>query len=254
MNYSHSSFWLIRPYYVIQSNFNNSRIGPIWLNAGPAILIVLLTFIFSNSKDHTFISYFPYCAIGYLLWTMTGEVFASSFDFIRRNRGLIENSGMHLNEIILHEVVLNFYKLVFRIPIVIASFFAITFTMPITSFLLAAFGLVLIVITQFIVLALFGVFFHKFNDFRHLVDAIMRVGFLLTPVFWETDRFTNSPLFYFLVQFNPFWHYIQIVRAPILGLDYPTVSIMVVLSIIVFLLFLSWVFRKSIIFIATLAV
>ena len=247
-------YWLIRPIFVILNNFSKSKAGPIWLNVGPFILISLLTFIFSNSKEITFTSYFPYCAIGYMLWTMTGEVFSSSFDFIKKNRGFIENSGMPLGAIALHEVMLNIYTFIIRSPIIILALILTITSTSTSGYILGFFGFILIAITQLLVIIFFAAAFHRFNDFRQLSDAIMRIGFLATPIFWAPERLAGSPLFYILVKFNPFWHFIQIIRAPLLGEVYPTTSLIIVLSLITILTLLVIKFKRSITNIATLTV
>ena len=247
-------YWLIRPIFVILNNFSKSKAGPIWLNVGPFLLISLLAFIFSNSKEITFTSYFPYCAIGYMLWTMTGEVFSSSFDFIKKNRGFIENSGMPLGAIALHEVMLNIYTFIFRSPIIILALILTISSASISGYTLGFLGLILICITQLLVIIFFAAAFHRFNDFRQLSDAIMRIGFLATPIFWEPERLAGSPLFYVLVEFNPFWHFIQIIRAPLLGDAYPVTSLIIVLTLITILTLLVIKFKRSITNIATLTV
>ena len=247
-------YWLIRPIFVILNNFSKSKAGPVWLNVGPFILISLLAFIFSNSKEITFTSYFPYCAIGYLLWTMTGEVFSSSFDFIKKNRGFIENSGMPLGAIALHEVMLNIYTFIIRSPIIMLALILTVKSTSTSGYLLGFLGFILIAITQLLVIIFFAAAFHRFNDFRQLSDAIMRIGFLATPIFWEPERLAGSPLFYILVKFNPFWHFIQIIRAPLLGEVYPVTSLIIVLSLITILTLLVIKFKRSITNIATLTV
>jgi ABC-type polysaccharide/polyol phosphate export permease len=50
---------------------------------------------------------------------------------------------------------------------------------------------------------------------------IMRMMFLLTPVLWHPDRLPNRAA---LVDFNPFFYFLELIRTPLLG-DVPPLSV-----------------------------
>jgi len=54
-----------------------------------------------------------------------------------------------------------------------------------------------------------------------IVTSLMQVAFFATPIIWSTEALTGDALLWNL---NPFYHLIEIVRAPLLGFRVPVHS------------------------------
>ena len=63
-----------------------------------------------------------------------------------------------------------------------------------------------------------GVVGARFRDSRHLVDMIMRVMFFVSPVIWMKHQVGDAIR---LLSWNPIYHFIEVVRAPILDGNVP---------------------------------
>jgi lipopolysaccharide transport system permease protein len=55
----------------------------------------------------------------------------------------------------------------------------------------------------------------RYRDIQPLVGSILQVGMFVTPILWERQRL-SGPLSV-LVDYNPLYHCIEIVRAPLMG-------------------------------------
>ena len=54
----------------------------------------------------------------------------------------------------------------------------------------------------------------RYRDFTQIVVALLQVIFMFTPVFWQKEFLgTNT----FITDWNPFFHFVEIFRAPLLG-------------------------------------
>jgi lipopolysaccharide transport system permease protein len=60
----------------------------------------------------------------------------------------------------------------------------------------------------------------RFRDVPPIVNAILTVGFYITPVIWLKDSLNNNELVSSIVSLNPLYHLLQIVRLPLIG-QYP---------------------------------
>ena len=58
-----------------------------------------------------------------------------------------------------------------------------------------------------------GVLSTRYRDIPQVIANVIQVIFFLTPIFWSPESLPNRPAF---VVFNPFYHLIAIVRAPLL--------------------------------------
>ena len=85
-------------------------------------------------------------------------------------------------------------------------------------------------------------------DTKEIMNAAFRIGFLATPIIWMVDRVSvidaSRDVVRFYVEFNPFYHMIEVVRGPILGSDYQH-SIFVVFCMIILLTIINSIIYKK---------
>jgi ABC-type polysaccharide/polyol phosphate export permease len=66
-----------------------------------------------------------------------------------------------------------------------------------------------------------GVLSTRYRDIPQIIANLIQVVFFLTPIFWSPANLPTRPAF---VTLNPFYHLIEIVRAPLLGMAPPLTS------------------------------
>ena len=54
----------------------------------------------------------------------------------------------------------------------------------------------------------------RFRDIPQIIFSAIQVLFFLTPILWSPDLLRSRA---YLVDWNPFYHLIEVVRAPLLG-------------------------------------
>jgi ABC-2 type transport system permease protein/lipopolysaccharide transport system permease protein len=81
--------------------------------------------------------------------------------------------------------------------------------------LLAIPGLLLSIICMFWISLLFGMLGARFRDFPQIITSLVQVVFYVTPIMWEPDQLGSRR--YSIVDYNPVYYFIEIVRAPLLG-------------------------------------
>jgi ABC-type polysaccharide/polyol phosphate export permease len=81
--------------------------------------------------------------------------------------------------------------------------------------LLAIPGLLLGTICMFWISLLFGMMGARFRDFPQIVTSLIQVVFYITPILWEPGQLGQKR--FLLVDFNPVYYFIEIVRAPLMG-------------------------------------
>ena len=82
------------------------------------------------------------------------------------------------------------------------------------SIVFVAPALALILLNGLWVGLLFGLLSARFRDIPLIVSNIVQVMFFLTPVIWRADMLPERAL---LLDANPFYHFVEILRAPMLG-------------------------------------
>ena len=75
---------------------------------------------------------------------------------------------------------------------------------------------------------LLGMICARFRDVPQIVASFIQVAFFLTPIIWKPELLVDRIGF---VQFNPFFHFVELIRAPLLGNAPNTISWIVTLGI-----------------------
>ena len=109
--------------------------------------------------------------------------------------------------------------------VVVAAVFAIW---PDWAGLLALPGLVLLCLNGIWVGLLLGIISARFRDVAPIVASIVRILFFVTPIIWMPELMPGRAL---VLDFNPFFHFVEVVRAPLLGQVPGSVSWIAVLGI-----------------------
>ena len=75
-------------------------------------------------------------------------------------------------------------------------------------------GLALIIANALWVCLLFGMVCARFRDVPQIVTSLLRITFFLTPIIWKPEQLGKR---IGILDMNPFFHMIELVRAPLLG-------------------------------------
>ena len=198
----------------IKLRYRRSQLGPFWITLNTAIMIYAIGFVYSNLFRINLSEYYPFLASGLLGWyfisslineTATGLIEATSF--IKQMKAPF---SMHIMKIVYRNLLIFFHNIVVFVPI------ALYFHVPITF---SSLGTLLIGLC---IIALYGMFFGgmiamlgaRFRDIQQIIQSIVQVSFLLTPIMWRPQMLNNHSI---LVKINPFYQLIQWVRVPLTG-------------------------------------
>jgi ABC-2 type transport system permease protein len=99
----------------------------------------------------------------------------------------------------------------FIIYVLIALIFGIW---PTATTLLLLPALVLILLNSVFVAMILGPLCARFRDIPMIVGSFIQVAFFLTPIIWSASQIPERSIF---VAANPFYHFIEIARDPLLG-------------------------------------
>ena len=90
----------------------------------------------------------------------------------------------------------------------------------------------------------FGILGARYRDLVEVFNAVIRIAFLATPVIWMPgEGMTRSVMSAFLI-YNPFYHFIEVVRAPMLGQSPALLSWGVVIGFTGVGFLVAWILKK----------
>lgn len=199
----------------VVQRYRRSIIGQFWITISMAITVLCLGFLFGALFKVPYKDFLPFLAMGLILWglisntlTEAGAAFTNSTNIIRQ----IKLPGMvYVARVVWRNLIVFAHNIVI-IPLL---FLAIGFPMG-PELLLTIPGLLLVLANLLWMSYVLGVFCTRFRDLPQMVQSALQIAFYVTPIIWMPNLLSGRAEAY-LLSFNPFFHLIELVRAPVLG-------------------------------------
>jgi ABC-type polysaccharide/polyol phosphate export permease len=121
-----------------------------------------------------------------------------------------------LTDYLLQSLAKSFFDMCMYLPVV-AIALAISGNVSLLGLLVSLPVMVLVYVNALWISALFGLVGARFPDFSQLLNTVSIFLFLLTPIIWYPEMMPQGSIRAQLMRINPFYHFVEIFRAPIMG-------------------------------------
>jgi ABC-type polysaccharide/polyol phosphate export permease len=213
----------------VGSRYRGSILGPFWITLSMGLMVlgigVLYASLFNLPLDH----FLPYVALGIVFFgVLTGTVNEGCETFVLAS-GMLSQTSLPMFTFVWRTVFRNLINLSHHLIIVVGMLIFYG-TWREAHPLLAVVGIVLLLLNAGWLSMLAGIASARFRDIPPVVQSIMQFAMFMTPVFWLPDRFGKHQAF---LDWNPFYHLLQAVRAPLLGEDVRPLTYIVLVAMVV---------------------
>ncbi|NIH85962.1 ABC transporter permease [Amycolatopsis granulosa] len=225
----------------IRSRYRRSLLGPFWMTVTMGVTTAGLGSVFSLIWHSPAATFFPYVGTGLIVWAFIGGCLSDGMGSFTESAELLSQTSAPLTVYVLRTVWRQTLILAHNLIIyfvLLAFFFRRLhehgYTMDgqacgtpdgmvchpglgwNTFLVLPGFGLAL---AGGIAAALIlGIVATRFRDAPPLIGAIIQLLFILVPITWPLDKLIqNAPGKAWIIELNPLYHYVQIVRQPLIG-------------------------------------
>jgi len=205
--------WTRLAFHEIRQRFRRSVLGPFWLTLSMGITVGALGLVFSALFRQNVASTLPYIAVGLIFWgLLTGSITEGTSVFIG-NASFIRNVPLpvsfHLYRMLARNVIICGFNMAIYIAVLV--FFRLDPGWPMLLFVP---GLALFIVNIAWMALAGAILSTRYRDIPQVILSAVQVVFFVTPVFWSPSTLPSRPAFVLL---NPFYHMLEIVRAPLLG-------------------------------------
>ena len=199
----------------IRQRYRRSKLGPFWLTISMGVMIGMIGIVFGQVLNSPMKEYLPFLATGIILWTcFSTSVMEGSTSFIDA-QGMIRQLDLPLSLYPIRVIWRNIVICGHNIIILSLVFLVVGRGITWDIFLLIP-GFIVFSWNMLWVSLLLGTFCTRFRDMPQIVSSLMQVFFYVTPIIWMPNAL-NARSANLLVDPNPVYHLVQLVRAPILG-------------------------------------
>lgn len=204
----------------IAARYRRSVIGPFWIMLTNAFMLTCIGFTFSYLWQGHIADYMPYFGVSYLIWNMLSTLMGEATDSYVEAAAIIQNYPTYKLMWVLRIVCRNLIILMHMIPIyvVLALIFPI-FKLSQIGYMLLAFPVFVVHCTW--ISSIIATLSTRYRDVKRLITLLIFVIFLVTPIIWQAQTLKTHTWLY---EANPFYHMIELMRDPLLGLPISQVT------------------------------
>ncbi len=200
----------------IRLRYRGSVLGPFWLTLSTAVMVGSLGFLYSRLFHTDIISYLPFLSLSLVLWSFISTLTAEGCTCFTLAEPMIRAMRMPLSVHAARVVVRNILVLGHNI-VVIAGVFAILGKAPGEFSCLILPALVLWLVDAFAICLLLGVLCARYRDVPPIIASVMQIAFFVSPIMWNAAILAQRGIGVVLVNWNPFYALIEIIRGPLMG-------------------------------------
>lgn len=199
----------------VLQRYRRSALGPFWLTISMGVMIGTIGVVFGQLFKTPMVEFLPFLAIGIILWNFILPVITEGCVGFVSSEGIIKQLPIplfvHVLRIVWRNVLIFGHNLViFPVVLLIAG-------KPLNWFALVSIpGFVLLLINLVWIVLILSVFCTRYRDMPQMVSSILQVFFYLTPIMWMPSLLPERASV-LLLDLNPFYHLLEIVRTPLLG-------------------------------------
>jgi len=205
----------------VKQRYRRSKLGPFWLTISMGVLIGALGLVFGGIFNSPLREFLPFLAAGIILWTYISTVINEGCTAFISSDAVIKQLPLPLFLHVMRVIWRNLVILAHNVVIIPLLFLVFLRPLEVVA-LLAIPGLILTTLTLAWVALLAGVLCTRYRDLSQMVASVLQITFYVTPIIWMPSMLSGGREFTFL-DINPFYHLIEVVRAPILGVA-PTLT------------------------------
>ncbi len=199
----------------VRQRYRRSALGPFWLTISMGVMIGTIGVVFGKIFKTPMAEFLPFLAAGMILWSFVSAVVTEGCTGFIGAEGIIKQLPIPLFVHILRMMWRNTLILSHNIVILPLVFLAVGKPLSLLAFLSIP-GFILTAINLAWVALILGILCARYRDLPQMVASILQVVFYLTPIMWMPSLLPQRAGLY-LLDLNPVFHLIEIVRAPLLG-------------------------------------
>lgn len=235
---SRHELWITLGWQDIKQRYRRSVLGPFWITLAAGISSLAMGFLYGMLFHIPLREFLPYVTIGIVLWNVVQGALTDGVEVFIENEGLIKQLpapvSVHVFRLMYRHMIFLLHN--FVVIVLVLAVFPSTWSWADLSFIP---GIFLIIVNAFWVTLVIGTLATRFRDIVPMMTSVVQLLFFVTPIIWTQHSLLEQGSWKSkVVEINPLFHFLEIVRAPLLGQSQSLYHWLIVLAITV----LGWLF------------
>lgn len=222
-----AELWLTMGWYDVRQRYSRSVFGPFWVTISLGVFVAGLGITYAALFRVPVITYLPYVTVGMVLWSLItallnegAATFTAATAAIKQMPAPI---AIHVLRVVWRNLIILAHNGVIVLLVLVACDVKLGW-----AGLAALPGFALLLLNGIGWSVTLGLISARFRDMMPLVANATQMLLFVTPVLWRAEDLGERRA---LAEFNPLFHLIEIVRAPLLGAGFRVDSFAVALVV-----------------------
>lgn len=238
-------FWVHLSLSDLRSKWRRSFFGILWTVIQPLGMTLLLSIVFGRIFKTEITEYAPYILSGMIVWEfVSATAIGGSLSFVQAD-AYIKQCCHPLAIYTLRTVLVNLMvlmlaslSLIMWVLIVMPQNFGWTWLAALTIY-------PIVVLLAWPLATLLAYIATRFRDLPHALGLVLQAMWFVSPIYFEAKVFRGGEL-HGLVDYNPIYHMLEIIRAPLLKGEWPTaLNYAYCIGVVAILTVLAWLVGRE---------
>ena len=201
-----------------------TKFGFLWVILSATIFVVSIGLVYSFVFQIEIESFLPYVACGYITWSLIASALVSAPSIFTSYKNYISQRNLPLTVYVTSSAYDKVIVFLTQSSVIVIT--CVIFSTGLSaSLLILPVSLLLIFVTAIGVSLSLGVMAVRYRDLGQVISSSILIIFLLTPIIWKPEFAAERRAM--LVDVNPFYHFVHIIRGPIIYQEIPVTSLIV---------------------------
>jgi ABC-type polysaccharide/polyol phosphate export permease len=205
--------WAPLGWQEVKQRYRRSILGPFWLTISTGVLLTVMGPLYGKLFNQDVSSYFLYLAVSFIAWQLFSNYISDACNAFIGAEGFIKQIRLPLSVYVMRVVWKN---LIFFLHNLVFLLLVLAYFRPSLGFdlILIPVGLFVFMVNALWIGVVLGLVSARFRDIPQIIGNLVQVFFFLTPVLWQPGMLGRHA---WTVNLNPFYHFLEIIRTPLMG-------------------------------------
>ncbi len=198
----------------MRRRYRRTVIGPFWATLSIGFFILCMGVVLSGLWGNNTKEFLPYFSAGYISWILISSLITEGCNTFISNELYLKQLSVPY---ILYALLVTWRNFItFAHHLVIFVLVLLFCQHPINANILWFIpGLVINFVAGVWVCLLLGMLCVRYRDVQQIIASMLQLAMFVTPIMWKPAQLGAKGVL--ITQFNPLFHYISILRLPLLG-------------------------------------
>lgn len=210
-------FWSYSAWLEIVTTYRRSRLGIVWMLVPAALYMWGMGWFFFGGNDDKLGPFVAHAGLGFLVFRLVMMVVSESASVAASQRAFILDGRTRLTDYVFRVTARASFYFLMSLPVLLPVMLMGVKGGGWLAFAMAIGGLALVILNCIWMATVIAMVGARFPDMHEFTTSLYILAFVFTPILWRASEVQPGTFRATVMHMNPLFHFIEVVRAPLLS-------------------------------------